>query len=199
MQRFTVSRDDRYHEAWPSICMAADGTLVCCYAEADRHGGGAVPAPWCASVTTKGHLVAADRGRHPHGSPGVRLLHVPLHHPAARRHTAAGGGLEQDRVDRRSVRALVRPSRPAVELDLRPGQRPAQRGVAVSQPRSRPHLERTREDRLPHHQPQPEADQRRHAVSLRRPLPHCRRVRGAGAVPLRGRRAHLVGADHGGG
>ena len=44
MQRFTVSRDDRYHEAWPSICLAANGTLVCCYAEADRHGGGAVPS-----------------------------------------------------------------------------------------------------------------------------------------------------------
>ena len=44
MQRFTVSRDDRYHEAWPSICVAADGNLVCCYAEADRHGGGAVPS-----------------------------------------------------------------------------------------------------------------------------------------------------------
>ena len=44
MQRFTVSRDDRYHEAWPSICVAADGNLVCSYAEADRHGGGAVPS-----------------------------------------------------------------------------------------------------------------------------------------------------------
>lgn len=44
MQRFTVSRDDRYHEAWPGICIAANGTLVCCYAEADRHGGGAVPS-----------------------------------------------------------------------------------------------------------------------------------------------------------
>ena len=44
MQRFTVSRDDRYHEAWPGICMAANGDLVCCYAEADRHGGGAVPS-----------------------------------------------------------------------------------------------------------------------------------------------------------
>ena len=43
MQRFTVSRDDRYHEAWPSVCIAANGTLVCSYAEADRHGGGAVP------------------------------------------------------------------------------------------------------------------------------------------------------------
>ena len=44
MQRFTVSRDDRYHEAWPSVCIAGNGTLVCSYAEADRHGGGAVPS-----------------------------------------------------------------------------------------------------------------------------------------------------------
>ena len=44
MRHFTVSRDDRYHEAWPSICLAGNGNLVCCYAEADRHGGGAVPS-----------------------------------------------------------------------------------------------------------------------------------------------------------
>ena len=44
MQQYTVSRDDRYHEAWPSICTAADGNLVCCYSEADRHGGGALPS-----------------------------------------------------------------------------------------------------------------------------------------------------------
>ena len=44
MQRFTVSRDDRYHEAWPSVCIAGNGNLVCSYAEADRHGGGAVPS-----------------------------------------------------------------------------------------------------------------------------------------------------------
>ena len=44
MQTYTISRDDRYHEAWPSICMAANGNLVCSYAEADRHGGGALPS-----------------------------------------------------------------------------------------------------------------------------------------------------------
>ena len=31
MQRFTVSRDDRYHEAWSSACIAGNGTLVCSY------------------------------------------------------------------------------------------------------------------------------------------------------------------------
>ena len=44
MERITISRDDRYHEAWPSICRAADGNLICAYAEADVHGGGAVPS-----------------------------------------------------------------------------------------------------------------------------------------------------------
>ena len=44
MQTYTVSRDDRYHEAWPSLCVTAAGHLVCCYAEADRHGGGAIPS-----------------------------------------------------------------------------------------------------------------------------------------------------------
>ena len=44
MKRFTVSRDDRYHEAWPSICRTASGVLICAYAEADVHGGGAVPS-----------------------------------------------------------------------------------------------------------------------------------------------------------
>ncbi len=44
MERFTISRDDRYHEAWPNICIAANGNLVCSYSEADVHGGGAVPS-----------------------------------------------------------------------------------------------------------------------------------------------------------
>ena len=44
MKRFTISRDDRYHEGWPSICQATNGDLVCSYAEADQHGGGAVPS-----------------------------------------------------------------------------------------------------------------------------------------------------------
>ena len=44
MERFTISRDDRYHEAWPSTCRTAEGELICAYAEADVHGGGAVPS-----------------------------------------------------------------------------------------------------------------------------------------------------------
>lgn len=44
MQRFTVSRDDRYHEAWPNVCIAPNGDLVCAYSEGDVHGGGCVPA-----------------------------------------------------------------------------------------------------------------------------------------------------------
>ena len=43
IQQFTVSRDDTHHEAWPSICIASNGDLVCSYAEADVHGGGAEP------------------------------------------------------------------------------------------------------------------------------------------------------------
>ena len=46
MQQHTVSRDDRYHEAWPSICTAADGSLVYCYSEADRHSGGPGRLQW---------------------------------------------------------------------------------------------------------------------------------------------------------
>ncbi len=41
IQQFTVSRDDTHHQAWPSLCIAANGDLVCSYAEADTHGGGA--------------------------------------------------------------------------------------------------------------------------------------------------------------
>ncbi len=43
IQQFTVSRDDTYHQGWPSLCIASNGDLVCSYAEADTHGGGARP------------------------------------------------------------------------------------------------------------------------------------------------------------
>ena len=43
IQQFTVSRDDTHHEAWPYLCVASNGDLVCSYAEADVHGGGALP------------------------------------------------------------------------------------------------------------------------------------------------------------
>ena len=55
MERFTVSRDDRYHEAWPGICRAADGNLICAYAEADVHGGGAVPSAVVRRSADEGH------------------------------------------------------------------------------------------------------------------------------------------------
>ena len=54
MERFTVSRDDRYHEAWPSICRTAQGDLICAYAEADVHGGGAVPSAVCRKSVDEG-------------------------------------------------------------------------------------------------------------------------------------------------
>ena len=48
MQRFTVSRDDRYHEAWPSVCIAGNGNLVCSYAEAIGTEEAPCPARSCA-------------------------------------------------------------------------------------------------------------------------------------------------------
>jgi len=43
IQQFTISRDDTHHEGWPYLCIASNGDLVCSYAEADTHGGGALP------------------------------------------------------------------------------------------------------------------------------------------------------------
>ena len=54
MERITISRDDRYHEAWPSLCVAPDGAMVCAYAEADVHGGGAVPSAVVRRSTDEG-------------------------------------------------------------------------------------------------------------------------------------------------
>ena len=73
MQRYTISRDDRYHEAWPSICIAADGHLVCSYSEADRHGGGALPSAivrisedggvtWCEPIVVETLMDRPDDG-----------------------------------------------------------------------------------------------------------------------------------------
>ena len=42
MKKIVISRDDRYHEAWPSIAIASNGDLVVSYSEADTHGGGPV-------------------------------------------------------------------------------------------------------------------------------------------------------------
>jgi len=43
IERCTVARDDKHHLAWPMVCIAANGDLVCSYSVADVHGGGAVP------------------------------------------------------------------------------------------------------------------------------------------------------------
>ena len=70
MKRFTISRDDRYHEGWPSICQATNGDLVCSYAEADQHGGGAVPsAVVCVSSDDGVYLIRAYHHRYADGSP----------------------------------------------------------------------------------------------------------------------------------
>lgn len=37
MRQVTISRDDRYHKAWPSIARAANGNLVVTYKESDGH------------------------------------------------------------------------------------------------------------------------------------------------------------------
>ena len=42
-ERVTIARDDKHHLAWPMICIAPNGDLVCSYAVGDVHGGGAVP------------------------------------------------------------------------------------------------------------------------------------------------------------
>jgi len=55
IQQFTVSRDDTHHEAWPSLCIASNGDLVCSYAEADVHGGGGLPRTMV--------CISADQGR----------------------------------------------------------------------------------------------------------------------------------------
>jgi len=43
IEKYTISRDDEHHEGWPTICIAANGDLVCSYAVADVHGGGKTP------------------------------------------------------------------------------------------------------------------------------------------------------------
>ncbi len=42
VERFTVSRDDKVHESFPDLAMAANGDLVVTYQESDSHGGGPV-------------------------------------------------------------------------------------------------------------------------------------------------------------
>ena len=39
----TIARDDKHHLAWPMVCIAGNGDLVCSYSVADVHGGGRFP------------------------------------------------------------------------------------------------------------------------------------------------------------
>ena len=41
VERFVVSRNDRIHESFPDLAMAANGDLVVTYQESESHGGGA--------------------------------------------------------------------------------------------------------------------------------------------------------------
>ena len=40
IEQFTVSRNDKLHESWPDIALAANGDLVVVYQESESHGGG---------------------------------------------------------------------------------------------------------------------------------------------------------------
>lgn len=42
IEAFTISRDDRFHESWPDVALAANGDLVVAYQESESHGGGPV-------------------------------------------------------------------------------------------------------------------------------------------------------------
>jgi len=55
MKKITVSRDDRYHEAWPSVTIASNGDLVVSYSEADTHGGGPVSSAVVRISKDQGH------------------------------------------------------------------------------------------------------------------------------------------------
>ena len=43
-RQFTVARNDKLHESWPDVAIAANGDLVVAYQESDSHGGGPVSA-----------------------------------------------------------------------------------------------------------------------------------------------------------
>jgi sialidase-1 len=44
LRQYTVARDDKLHESWPDVAVAANGDLVVAYQESDSHGGGPVSA-----------------------------------------------------------------------------------------------------------------------------------------------------------
>lgn len=55
IRKFTVSRDDSIYEAFPDVARAADGRLVCVFAECTHHGN----RDWTRLVVTD----STDRGR----------------------------------------------------------------------------------------------------------------------------------------
>ncbi|MBN2293106.1 MAG: exo-alpha-sialidase [Pirellulales bacterium] len=55
LERHTIARDDKHHLAWPMVCIAANGDLVCSYAVGDEHGGGKVPQAVVRISKDQGH------------------------------------------------------------------------------------------------------------------------------------------------
>ncbi len=55
IQHFTVTRNDKFHESWPDLALAANGDFVLTYQESESHGGGGV-----STIVTR---VSQDRGR----------------------------------------------------------------------------------------------------------------------------------------
>ena len=55
IQHFTVTRNDKFHESWPDLAIAANGDFVMTYQESDGHGAGPV-----STIVTR---VSQDRGR----------------------------------------------------------------------------------------------------------------------------------------
>ena len=53
--QFTVARNDKLHESWPDVAIAANGDLVVAYQESESHGGGPVSA-----IVTR---ASSDQGR----------------------------------------------------------------------------------------------------------------------------------------
>lgn len=83
IRQFTVSRDDTHHEAWPYLCIASNGDLLCSYAEADAHGGGALPRTMVRVSKDQGRTwckpIAVDTLRSPIGCNFIP--HLPFDSP----------------------------------------------------------------------------------------------------------------------
>ena len=55
IEKFTVTRNDEFHESWPDLVIAANGDFVLTYQESESHGGGPV-----STIVTR---VSTDQGR----------------------------------------------------------------------------------------------------------------------------------------